>query len=312
MPEWIQPELATLSDRPPTGADWLHETKFDGYRILAFVNDGQVKLRTRNNLDWTAKFGQLAAAFSKLNAHQAIIDGEACVIDDEGKSSFRLLQQSLQMAGSALFQYFAFDLMYLDGWDLRPVPLLTRKRLLQELLQHEASTVLRYSDHVTANGNEVFSNACALGWEGIVSKLASSPYISTRSKAWLKSKCSNEEEFIIVGYTPQSTGLPQIGALLLGRWSTDGALRYCGKVGTGFSSDERVELFRKLGRMRSDADTERAARIRNAVWVKPVLVAQVGFTEWTDEGRLRHPTFLGLRLDKAAAEVRDVVPWNAS
>jgi bifunctional non-homologous end joining protein LigD len=306
MPESVAPQLATLGKEPPTGDEWLHELKFDGYRMLCHLNRGKVRFWSRNGKDWTEKFPNLAKALKSFPAATAILDGEVVVVDKAGRSSFQKLQQSMK-GGDAAFVFQIFDLIYLDGFNITRTPLRQRKALLEELLAAgKAKGPLRYSDHVEGNGVQFFKQACEYGIEGIVSKLADSPYESTRNRNWLKTKCIKRQEFVIAGYTASKKGFPGFGSLILGVYDK-GKLVYSGRVGTGFSIKQRLELQKKLDQISQPsmpfAVKPKDPGLRDAHWAKPKLVAEVEFTEWTADGSIRHPSFQGLREDKKPIEV---------
>ena len=312
LPEFIAPQLATLVKAAPSGDDWLHELKFDGYRMLCRIDHGKVRFYSRNRIDWTARFPGLAQAMKSLPAKTAMLDGEVVVMDSRGHTSFQKLQQAMGKGGQGVFIYEIFDLLYLDGFNLTKSPLIERKRLLKGLIDSSGrSGPLRYSDHVEGNGAEVFKQACKKGLEGIVSKLATSPYDSTRNRNWLKVKCSKQQEFVIAGYTPSKKGVPGIGSLILGVYEK-GKLVYTGRVGTGFSLKKRVELQKKLDEMAMKespfATKPKAPGLSAAHWATPKLVAEVTFTEWTSDGAIRHPSFQGLREDKKPTEVHRELP----
>jgi bifunctional non-homologous end joining protein LigD len=306
MPEFVPPQLATLVGQPPAGDAWLHELKFDGYRLLCHLQRGHVRFWTRNENDWTAKFPGLGKAIKALPVTSAILDGEVVALDASGRASFQRLQQSINKnAGSGLI-FHIFDLIYLEGFILTRTPLLERKRVLAELIQPlDERGVLRYSDHIEGNGEQFFKEACKLGIEGVVSKLADSMYESTRSRNWLKIKCIKRQEFVIAGYTLSEKGIP-FSSLILGFYDK-GKLVYAGRAGTGYTNAMRVELRKKLDRMvvnkRPFAELPKDPGLRRAVWAEPKLVGEVAFTEWTDEGVIRHPSFQGLRDDKKPHEV---------
>lgn len=308
LPTKISPQLAVLSDHPPSGDDWLHELKFDGYRILAFVDGGKVRLQTRNGLDWTAKFPGIARALRKLKARNAIIDGEAVVLNKEGKSDFQLLQTALSdQAGPAPILY-AFDLLFCDGVDLRTAPVIERKKKLQSLLKRSRlGPHVRFSEHVRGEGDKVVEKACAMSLEGIISKRADAPYVSRRDPTWLKSKCGHRQEFVIIGYTAPKGQRSGFGALLLGYHDEKGRLVYCGRVGTGFDEKRLRGLHQELRAIEQEkppTDVDPPQRERRAArWVKPLLVAEVSFTGWTRDGMLRHPVFVALRSDKPASQI---------
>jgi len=310
MPEFVPPQLATLVERPPVGEEWFHELKFDGYRLICHLNGKQIRFWTRNQKDWTAKFTAVGKAVKALPLKSAILDGEIVALDPSGRASFQRLQQSLKSHSSGLI-FHIFDLIYIDGFNLTKTPLRERKRLLAELLLPLGDTsVLRYSDHIEGSGDEFFKQACKYGLEGIVSKLADSVYESTRSRNWLKIKCLQRQEFVIAGYTLSDKGLP-FSSLVLGFYDK-GKLIYAGRAGTGFSNALRVELKKVLDRIaikeRPFEQIPKDPGLRRAVWAEPKLVGEVAFTEWTDEGVIRHPSFQGLRQDKKPRDVIRELP----
>jgi bifunctional non-homologous end joining protein LigD len=306
MPSFIPPQLATLESDAPNGDQWLHELKFDGYRMLCHLNGAQVRFWSRNKKDWTHKFPRLAKAVKEFPATNAILDGEVVAVDAKGRASFQKLQQGMK-SGDAGFVYHIFDLVYIDGFNLTRTPLLERKKLLATIFESVAAkSPLRYSDHVQGNGPQFFKQACQYGIEGIVSKLSNSVYESTRSRSWLKVKCIKRQEFVIAGFTLSDKDFPGFGALILGVYDK-GKLVYAGRAGTGFSIQQRLALRKKLdGLVRSSspfAEKPKDPRLKRAVWVTPKLVGEVAFTEWTDDGSVRHPSFQGLREDKKAKDV---------
>jgi bifunctional non-homologous end joining protein LigD len=308
MPLEIEPELATLVDQTPTGDAFLHEVKFDGYRVIACVETGKVRLLTRRGEDWTERMPSLANAIAQLDVHSAILDGEFVALDDKGLSDFQLLQNSFSGKSNAPLAYYAFDLLYLDGLDLRPLPLLARKAQLKALFDQlpKSEQVLRYSEHTVGDGARFFEAAVKLGLEGVVSKRADSSYHSGRGKDWQKSKGLARQEFVIVGFTEPAGGRAHLGALLLGTHRA-GEVVYSGRVGTGFSDRSLKELHEALAPLEIErpklANAPKGAEIRGVHWVKPELVAEVAYTAITHDGLLRHPTFKGLREDKPAREV---------
>ncbi|HEX8877742.1 MAG TPA: DNA ligase D [Phycisphaerales bacterium] len=309
IPRGIAPQLCTLADHTPGGPGWLHEIKFDGYRLIAELADKQVRLVTRAGKDWTAKFGPIADAIAALPCKQAVLDGEAVILDKNGRTHFQGLQQAIKQQRFSTLTFFVFDLLFLDGVDLRHQPLLERKRALQSLLGTPTKkSTLRYSDHVEGDGSDVQLNACRLGLEGIISKRADGPYTSGRTKTWLKIKCGRRQEFVVVGWTAPGGSRTNFGALLLAAHDADGKLVYTGKVGTGFDESTLRSLGRKLDALRVSThplDTPPPhEETRNARWVRPVLVAEIAFSEWPEDLRLRHPAFQGLRVDKASEDVR--------
>jgi bifunctional non-homologous end joining protein LigD len=305
LPAFVPPELCTLVGAPPEGEDWVHEVKLDGYRLLARLAAGKVRLWSRNRVDWTARLPSVAQALAALPARSALLDGELVLADLRGRTSFEGLKAALGEHREDSLTYVIFDLLHLDGHDLRGQPLLERKRRLEELLRDSQQGPLRYGTHVAGRGAEAFGRACRLGLEGVVSKRADAPYESRRGGAWLKSKCTQRQEFVIVGYTQPSRREFELGSLVLGVHE-DGRLRYAGRVGTGFDARQRGELRRRLDKLatpRPPFEIPREPELRDAVWARPKLVGEVAFTEWTSDGRLRHPSFQGLREDKPAKEV---------
>ncbi|HEU0105048.1 MAG TPA: DNA ligase D [Vicinamibacteria bacterium] len=309
LPAKIAAQLATLVDEPPKGAEWLHEMKFDGYRILARLQDGRARLLSRNGKDWTAHFPTVAAAVEELPAKAAILDGEVAVVLPSGMTSFQALQNALTGPdhGPGQLAYFLFDLIHLEGLSLVGAPLEARKTMLRDMLgTPRTGSPLRYSDHVAGSGAEFFMQACALGVEGIVSKRRDARYEPGRSRSWLKVKCLHRQEFVIGGYTDAEGSRVGLGALLLGVYDAGGDLEFAGKVGTGFTSKVLDDLGKKLtarAQPTSPFKQARTAGIARAHWVRPELVAEVAFTEWTSDGRLRHPSFQGLREDKNPKDV---------
>jgi bifunctional non-homologous end joining protein LigD len=305
LPEFVPPQLATLVATPPSGVDWLHEMKFDGYRILCRIQKGRATLLSRNGKDWTDHFPDVAAAAAALPARQALLDGEVAVLLPNGTTKFQALQNALAGVEQGQVCYFVFDLLHLDGQDLTGATLESRKRALETLVGSRRDGVIRISTHVVGQGEDFFKQACRLSLEGIIAKRRDAPYEPGRGRSWLKVKCIQEQEFVIGGFTEPKGSRAGLGALLLGVNGADGSLAYAGKVGTGFTGSVAVNLRKQLDRLRSAASPfqGRPPGGKEARWVKPVMVAQVEFTEWTEDGRLRHPSFKGLREDKAASEV---------
>ncbi len=301
-------QLATLVEAPPEGDQWLHEIKFDGYRLLAFLADGDVCLRTRNGNDWTHKFPNLYASVSKLKCKTAVIDLEAVILDNAGKSSFQALQQALGENGRRQsIEGYVFDMLHQDDRDIAGKALSVRKKALETLLKKSLKSAhLHYSDHVAGHGGEMFAKTCSMGLEGIVSKLSTAAYHPGRQESWLKCKCLKRQEFVIIGYTAARKGSRAIGALHLGYYDK-GALIYAGKVGTGFGMKEAQELYNRLAKLKTDkpavGNIPRTI-LKAAYWVRPELLCEVAFTEWTNDGHIRHPSFQGLREDKKTQDVQ--------
>src|SRR5262245_887138 len=289
--------LAMIVEAPPAGDEWLHEIKHDGYRIVARMEEGEVRLISRNGKDWTKEFPQVARAVGRLPVGTALLDGEVAAVLPSGATSFQALQRR-NLPGATPLVYFAFDLLHLDGWDLRGASLVDRKEVLRRLLG-SAPPALRFSDHVRGQGPAFFEQAREVGLEGVVSKRADAPYREGRGGDWRKAKCRLSQEVVIGGWTLPSDGRPSIGALLVGFFEGD-QLVYAGKVGSGFTERLLDDLQRRLdARRRKTSPFAGPHGVRQEVfWVEPELVAQVEFTDWTDEGRMRQPVFLGLRDDR--------------
>jgi len=306
VPAFVEPELATLDTEVPRGEGWLHELKYDGYRIEARKAGGDVTLFSRSGLDWTVRFPTIAKAMDTLPCESALIDGEAAFVLPSGVTDFKSLQAHIDSAHPAI-RYFAFDLLSLDGKDLRKEPLAKRKEWLRKLMSAQGvSDYLVYSDHVVGSGPELFAKASAAKLEGIMSKRADAPYRSARGKDWLKIKCTQAQEFVIGGYSKSDVRGKPFSSLLLGTFD-DGKLIYAGKVGTGFNAGDFSNLakrFAPLVRKTAPFATVPATERKGAVWLTPELVCAVHYTEWTRDGRLRHPSFQGLREDKVARDVR--------
>jgi bifunctional non-homologous end joining protein LigD len=309
FPDHLRPQLASLIDAPPQGSHWLHEIKYDGYRMLAFIEKGSVRITSRSGKDWTARFPAIARALAETFDTQAVVDGEIVVQLPDGRTSFQALQNMLQGLEKGRLRYYLFDMLYCDGYDLKALPLIERKRLLKRFFDPEPSSAspVRYSEHVAGAGDAVYEQACRLALEGIISKESGSPYKQARTRQWVKVKCRHRQEFVIGGYTEPSGSRTGLGALLLGIHDDQQKLRYCGKVGTGFN-DRQLQTLRKtlddLERKTPPFDIlPKEAKGRHTHWVEPRLVAEVAFGEWTDDGVLRHAVFKGLREDKAPRQV---------
>jgi bifunctional non-homologous end joining protein LigD len=294
-------QLAQLVDTVPAGDRWLHEMKYDGYRTLIAVGGGEARAYTRSGLDWTEKFAPLVADAAKLKVGSALIDGEAVVLDAEGRSSFQALQNGIKSSPGSI-DYFAFDLLELDGEDLTGLPLTERKVKLAAILPLKSDRI-RYSDHIVGSGEKLLNQFCAAGLEGVISKLATAKYVGSRSGGWLKTKCIKRQEFVIVGWTPSDKSR-SFRSLILGVHDR-GELRYAGKVGTGFDTAELLRLMAIMQPLEQKVPTVKGPRaeVRGAHWLKPKLVVEIAYTEMTNEGTLRHPSYLGLREDKKSEAV---------
>jgi len=307
LPRDFRAQLATLVKTAPSGDQWLHEIKFDGFRIGCRIDRGRAQLWSRNGKDWTSRFPPVVDAAVKLPVERALLDGEVAVLLPDGRSSFQALQNAFGERTQQGLVYLVFDVLHLDGHDVAAAPLEERKRLLAELLARAGKTpCIRYSDHVIGHGADFLQQACAKGLEGIVSKRRDAVYKPGRSDAWLKLKCKRRQELVIGGFTDPEGAREGIGALLVGHYA-DGSLVFSGKVGTGFTVKSARELRKRLEENAQPqspfSPPPPGALGRIAHWVAPRLVAEVEFTEWTDEGKIRHPSFQGLRDDKAATEV---------
>ncbi len=310
QPTFLKPQLALEAATPPEGDQWIHELKLDGYRIQARKSGADVQLLTRSGLDWTQRVAALVPEIAKIPIKDVTLDGEVVVFSPEGTTNFADLQAAFQEGARKPLTYVCFDLLHVDGRNPRALPLLERKDLLGKLLKAADPDLLQISEHIVSNGVAMFHKACELHAEGIVSKRADAPYAGGRSAAWLKSKCLHEQEFVIGGYTlpgKGNAGGPGLGALLLGYYDDSRSLIYAGRTGTGFSHKFAAELRKRLEAIATKSTafkTLTAEARRGALWVKPTLVAQVRFATWTADQQLRQAAFLGLREDKAAAEVR--------
>jgi bifunctional non-homologous end joining protein LigD len=307
FPKHPEAELAVLVAKPPAGEEWLHEIKRDGYRMFCLIHGEQVRFVSRNGQNWTDKFPTLAESAKRLKTDDAVIDGEVVVLDEHGASRFQLLQNALSEGRRAPLVYYAFDVVYCDRYELSDVPLDQRKERLKALIPPAIAKSIRYSDHVVGQGDEPLAEACRRDLEGIISKRRNAPYVAGRSGDWLKSKCKQQQEFVVAGYTDPGGSRAEFGSLLLGYYDRK-KLAYAGRVGTGFTQQSLRELlpkFKKLQQKSSpyELNTE-FARGKGMHWIRPKLVAQIEFANWTDDNLLRQPSFQGLRDDKPATAIR--------
>jgi DNA ligase D-like protein (predicted ligase) len=308
MPGWIQPQLATLTKERFSSDDWAYEPKLDGERCLAFGRKGSVELLSRNKLKLNASYPEVVEALERQPHDAFLIDGEVVAFEGE-RTSFSKLQKRMHVnnAGETLRRavpvfYYVFDIVHLDGFGLTNLDLLGRKAALEHGFDFDGA--LRFMTHVVGEGESYYEEACRRGWEGLIAKKIAARYVGGRTRDWLKFKCSYEQEFVIVGFTEPKGTRSGLGALLVGVYE-DGELRYAGKVGTGYSQKLLLELTERLEKIETlePPFAGKPPVRKGAHWVKPRLVAQVGFAEWTPDGKLRHPRFLGLRRDKKAKDV---------
>jgi DNA ligase D-like protein (predicted ligase) len=316
QPEWFEPELATLTRDRFSDPAWFYERKLDGERCLTFRDGDELRLMTRNRKIVSSTYPELVEAFMAQKADDFVLDGEVVAFSD-GQTRFAQLQQRMQVARPSAellrtvpVQYYLFDVLWADGTDLRRQPLRDRNQRLHQLL--DFADPLRYTEHRVGDGVGFYAEACQSGWEGLIAKRADAPYVAGRTKDWLKFKCENNQEFVIGGYTDPRGSRIGFGALLLGVYDSDGQLVYAGKVGTGFNEQTLHRLYDELSKLEQDRSPFDRGSPRQAGvhWVKPRLVAQVGFSEWTTAGELRHPRFQGLRRDKSPADVIREVPQS--
>lgn len=306
-PSWIDPMLATLTNRRFSDPNWIFEHKLDGERCLAFRQGGAVRLLSRNKQHLNNTYPEIAEGLEREGEHDCVVDGEVVAFEGN-RTSFAKLQgrigikdpEEARRSGIAVF-YYVFDLMFVDGYEVTAVGLEHRKNLLRQALDFRSP--VRFVTHRNTQGEAFYREACGQGLEGLIAKRRASEYVGRRSPDWLKFKCVNEQEMVIGGFTDPAGSRVGFGALLVGYYDR-GKLRYAGKVGTGFDTATLVKLRRRLdARVTSRSPFADDIRKKGAHWVKPDLVAQIGFTEWTQDGKLRHPRFLGLRTDKAAKDV---------
>lgn len=306
LPDKLSPELATLADKPPARPeDWIFEIKFDGYRMLARVEGKEIRLVTRNGNDWTHKLGALHKALLKAKLPDGWYDGEIVVHDENGRPNFGLLQLAFDGSDTAEIVFFIFDAPYLNGYDVREVPLEARRALVKTVLEKAGTDTIRFSEEFSTDPEELVTAACKLGLEGVIGKRRDSRYVQRRSPDWIKLKCGQRQEFVIAGYTDPQGARTGIGALLLGAHDDNGVLQYAGNVGTGFNEATLRDLKKKLDALATDVSPfpPKAVAGRKHHWVKPTLIAEVSFAEWTSSGSVRHAVFQGLRADKPAKAI---------
>jgi bifunctional non-homologous end joining protein LigD len=308
-PEWVGPMLATLTERRFSDPAWIYERKLDGERVLGFRHGEGIRLLSRTRRPLANTYPELADALAGQEAQDFVVDGEV-VAFERGQTRFSRLQQRLGITDPEVARhspvaiyFYLFDLLHLEGQDTTRLPLRARKSLLRTAMNFGGNGRLRFTTHRKGNGQAYLEHACSHGWEGIIAKRANAPYASRRSPDWLKMKCSAGQELVIGGFTEPAGSRTGLGALLVGYYEK-GSLRYAGKVGTGFSRSTLTDLRRRLGALEQDCPPfEDPEQVRGAHWVRPELVAEVAFTEWTEDGKLRHPRFEGLRQDKPATDV---------
>jgi bifunctional non-homologous end joining protein LigD len=312
FPANFKPELAYLSKSLPTNNEWIYEEKYDGYRILSFINDKQIRLISRNGHDWTKKFPTIVSELKKIKIQSAILDGEIVVLDKQKKSNFQLLQNAFKEENDKKCQYFIFDLPFYQGKDLSPLSLIERKELLKKIILKKKTRLIHFSPYYTKNATQFFDKCCKSGREGIIAKHKDSSYRQKRTHEWLKIKCHQGQEFVVVGFTDPEGKRKYFGSLLLGYYDHNKKLVYCGHVGTGFNHDSLQELHEKLSKLHQPRPSlslpKQGKSLRKSHWVKPIMVVEIKFTGWTNDGLLRHPSYQGLRKDKKSTEVRREIP----
>ncbi len=317
-PAWIEPQLTRLVDNAPDGPGWLHEIKYDGYRMHARIDGSDIRLLTRTGLDWSHRYQATIAALRALNVQSAYLDGELCAVRADGVTSFSRLQAAMDEGRTADLLFYAFDLLFLNGESTSGLPLIERKKRLQALFAADVPR-LRFSEHVVGDGPKFREHACRLGLEGAVSKRIDRPYASGDRGLWVKSKSLNREEFVVVGWTDPTGSRPHIGSLLLGYYTDDGTLQYAGRVGTGITVAELKRLAGRLAtlkapRMPLGIPPPRESRFGSPLelsrvhWVEPALVVEVTYLTWTEDNLLRQVSYQGERKDKPARQVVRAVP----
>jgi DNA ligase D-like protein (predicted ligase) len=313
LPPFVSPQLSQLVEKPPSGPQWVHEIKLDGFRMAVRIDNGRVQLLTRTGLDWTSKYPGTIAAIERLNVKTAYLDGELCGVDAAGLPSFARIQAATDGEPDARLVFYAFDLLHLERRDVSSLPLLERKALLEPLVAGKPG--LQFNGHDTGDGEIILKHAGKLGFEGVVSKTIDAPYAPGNRGLWRKAKWLNRQEFVIVGWSDPEGSRPHLGALLLGYYTDDGKLTYAGRVGTGMPDKVLADLRRRLDPLARKAPPldvlpPRKTRFGSPLvlsrvhWVEPKLVAEITYLTWTADNLLRHTVYVGLREDKPAEQVR--------
>ncbi len=313
VPARLTPQLATLVEKPPVGDDWIYEIKFDGYRILTFFQEDSVRLYTRNGHDWTDKLNSLAEPLRELKLAPGWLDGEIVIPGDNGAPDFGALQAAFEAGRTNEIVYYVFDMPFYAGYDLRPVSLTARRLLLADVMQGSKSSRIRFSQDFSGNGNDILRSACDMGLEGVMGKKKGAAYVSGRTQSWIKLKCSRRQEFVVAGYTSPTTAGRGFKSLLLGVHDEAGQLWYAGKVGTGFNARNSGMIMQQLESLAAEqSPLIEIPKGVQANWLRPELVAEVSFAEWTKDGRVRHGVFHGLRTDKAPTAINREEPGSLS
>jgi DNA ligase D-like protein (predicted ligase) len=313
LPQFIPPQLSQPVEKPPSGPQWVHEIKLDGFRMAARIDNGRVQLLTRTGLDWTAKYPSAAAALENMNVKTAYLDDELCGVDDAGLPSFAHTQAATDGERGVHLVYYAFDLLHLGGWDISSLQLIERKGLLEPLVANKPG--LQFNGHDAGDGALILQHAGKLGFEGIVSKTIDAPYAPGNRGLWRKAKALNRQEFVVVGWSDPEGSRPHLGALLLGYYADDGKLIYAGRVGTGMPDKVLADLRRRLEPLARKTPPLNVLPPRKTCfgsplvlsrvhWVEPTLVTEITYLTWTADNLLRHAVYVGLREDKPADQVR--------
>jgi DNA ligase D-like protein (predicted ligase) len=317
FPRWIPPQLCQLVEKAPSGPQWLHEIKLDGFRMAARIDKGRVQLLTRTGLDWSEKYPSAVRALANVKAKTAYLDGELCGVDDAGLPSFAHTQAATDGERGVQLVYYAFDLLHLNGRDISDLQLVERKSLLEPLIADKPG--IQFNGHEVGEGELILKHAGKLGFEGVVSKIIDAPYAPGNRGLWRKAKWLNRQEFVVVGWSDPEGSRPHLGALLLGYYTDDGKLIYAGRVGTGMPVKVLADLRRRLEPLTRKISPlgvppPRKTRFGSPLvlsrvhWVEPRLVAEITYLTWTADGLLRHTVYVGLREDKPAKQVRREVP----